>query len=234
MQPADIAPRDGVIVPLDLPDVEAAEAMVARLGDSVTFYKIGYQLAYAGGLPLVSKLADQGSLEGIVSGKRRLRVREAESALMAARSNRDDALRLLRFQVAQAFYGVLAAQASESADREVAGTFAQTLDLIGVRYWHTCRLCQLAPAGRQHIGAAVADMVAALGLDDDFGAGLLRRLDAILLHRLLTTSQARRPQVNAIDGRWQEHCCVDDDVVGLTDAWIGNPVISKNASHLLL
>ena len=60
MQPADIAPRDRVIVPLDLPDVEAAEAMVARLGDSVTFYKIGYQLAYAGGLPLVSKLADQG------------------------------------------------------------------------------------------------------------------------------------------------------------------------------
>jgi orotidine-5'-phosphate decarboxylase len=60
MQPADIAPRDRVIVPLDLPSVEAAEAMVARLGDSVTFYKIGYQLAYAGGLPLVSKLADQG------------------------------------------------------------------------------------------------------------------------------------------------------------------------------
>jgi orotidine-5'-phosphate decarboxylase len=34
--------------------------MIARLGDSVTFYKIGYQLAYAGGLPLVRKLADQG------------------------------------------------------------------------------------------------------------------------------------------------------------------------------
>jgi len=34
--------------------------MIARLGDSVTFYKIGYQLAYAGGLPLVRQLADQG------------------------------------------------------------------------------------------------------------------------------------------------------------------------------
>jgi orotidine-5'-phosphate decarboxylase len=60
MQPAIIAPRDRVIVPLDLPSVAAAEAMVARLGDSVTFYKIGYQLAYAGGLPLVGKLVDQG------------------------------------------------------------------------------------------------------------------------------------------------------------------------------
>src|SRR5438445_1010837 len=60
MQPANIAPKDRLIVPLDLPGVAEAEAMIARLGDSVTFYKIGYQLAYAGGLPLVSKLADKG------------------------------------------------------------------------------------------------------------------------------------------------------------------------------
>jgi len=60
MQPSQIAPRDRLIVGLDLPDVAAAEAMIARLGDSVTFYKIGYQLAYAGGLPLVRKLADTG------------------------------------------------------------------------------------------------------------------------------------------------------------------------------
>src|ERR1700676_4328905 len=60
MQPSDIAPRDRLIVALDLPGVALAEAMVARLGDSVTFYKIGYQLAYAGGLPLVRQLADSG------------------------------------------------------------------------------------------------------------------------------------------------------------------------------
>jgi orotidine-5'-phosphate decarboxylase len=60
MQPAIIAPRDRVIVPLDLPSVAAAEAMIARLGDSVTFYKIGYQLAYAGGLPLVPQLVKSG------------------------------------------------------------------------------------------------------------------------------------------------------------------------------
>ena len=60
MQPLDIAPRDRLIVALDLPSAALAEAMVARLGDSVTFYKIGYQLAYAGGLPLVRQLADGG------------------------------------------------------------------------------------------------------------------------------------------------------------------------------
>jgi orotidine-5'-phosphate decarboxylase len=60
MQPSKIAPRDRLIVALDLPEVTAAEAMIARLGDSVTFYKIGYQLGYAGGLPLVRRLADAG------------------------------------------------------------------------------------------------------------------------------------------------------------------------------
>jgi orotidine-5'-phosphate decarboxylase len=60
MTSASISPRDRLIVALDVPSVAAAEAMIARLGDSVTFYKIGYQLGYAGGLPLVRKLADAG------------------------------------------------------------------------------------------------------------------------------------------------------------------------------
>src|SRR5471030_3062900 len=60
MQPTEIVPRDRMIVALDLPGVDAAEAMIGRLGDSVTFYKIGYQLAYAGGLPLVRQLAGSG------------------------------------------------------------------------------------------------------------------------------------------------------------------------------
>src|SRR5438132_13617062 len=60
MQPANIAARDRLIVALDLPSTAAAEAMISRLGDSVNFYKIGYQLAYAGGLPLARQLADKG------------------------------------------------------------------------------------------------------------------------------------------------------------------------------
>jgi orotidine-5'-phosphate decarboxylase len=60
MPATDIPARDRLIVALDLPSVRAAEAMVARLGDGVTFYKIGYQLAFAGGLPLVRELADMG------------------------------------------------------------------------------------------------------------------------------------------------------------------------------
>ena len=43
-------PRERLIVALDVSSVADAEAMVERLGDAVSFYKIGYQLAFAGGL----------------------------------------------------------------------------------------------------------------------------------------------------------------------------------------
>ena len=55
-----IEPRDRLIVALDLPSVAAADAMVARLGDAVSFYKIGYQLAFAGGLGFAEELARAG------------------------------------------------------------------------------------------------------------------------------------------------------------------------------
>ena len=55
-----LAPRERLIVALDLPSVEASEALVGRLGDAVSFYKIGYQLAYAGGLSYAQKLASSG------------------------------------------------------------------------------------------------------------------------------------------------------------------------------
>jgi orotidine-5'-phosphate decarboxylase len=53
-------PRDRLILALDVPTVGAAEAMVDRVGDSVGVYKIGYQLAYAGGLPFAEALARAG------------------------------------------------------------------------------------------------------------------------------------------------------------------------------
>lgn len=52
--------RERLIVALDLPSVHAAESMVSRLGDSILFYKIGYQLAFAGGLPFAAGLIAAG------------------------------------------------------------------------------------------------------------------------------------------------------------------------------
>lgn len=42
-------PKDRLIVALDVPDAEAARALVRQLGDSVSFYKIGMELCMAGG-----------------------------------------------------------------------------------------------------------------------------------------------------------------------------------------
>ena len=55
-----LQPRDRLIVALDVSTVEEAQAMVARLGDAVSFYKIGYQLALAGGLSYAAALIDSG------------------------------------------------------------------------------------------------------------------------------------------------------------------------------
>jgi orotidine-5'-phosphate decarboxylase len=55
-----LVPRDRLIVALDLPSVKEADAMVARLGDAATFYKVGYQLAFAGGLSFVDSLIRAG------------------------------------------------------------------------------------------------------------------------------------------------------------------------------
>ena len=52
--------RDRLIVALDVPTVAEAEAMVARLGDAVSFYKVGMQLQFAGGLEFAERLARSG------------------------------------------------------------------------------------------------------------------------------------------------------------------------------
>jgi len=55
-----VAARDRLIVGLDLPTIAEAEKAVAALGDAVSFYKIGYQLAFAGGLDFARELAAGG------------------------------------------------------------------------------------------------------------------------------------------------------------------------------
>jgi orotidine-5'-phosphate decarboxylase len=49
-----------LIVPLDLPSRTEAEAMVERLGDAVSFYKIGLQLLACGGMEMARDLKRRG------------------------------------------------------------------------------------------------------------------------------------------------------------------------------
>jgi orotidine-5'-phosphate decarboxylase len=52
--------RDRLIVGLDIPTIGEAEKMVSTLGDTVSFYKIGYQLVFAGGLEFARDLVKDG------------------------------------------------------------------------------------------------------------------------------------------------------------------------------
>lgn len=52
--------RERLIVGLDLPNVAEAEKAVSDIGDAASFYKIGYQLAFAGGLDFARDLVAEG------------------------------------------------------------------------------------------------------------------------------------------------------------------------------
>jgi len=53
--------RDRLIVGLDVPTVKDAEAVVRDLDGTASFYKIGYQLAFAGGLDFARELVSGGN-----------------------------------------------------------------------------------------------------------------------------------------------------------------------------
>jgi orotidine-5'-phosphate decarboxylase len=52
--------RDRMIVGLDVASVDAARRLTTLIGDAASFYKIGMQLVFAGGLPLIAELAAAG------------------------------------------------------------------------------------------------------------------------------------------------------------------------------
>jgi orotidine-5'-phosphate decarboxylase len=136
-------PRERLIVALDLPSVEAAQAMVARLGDAVSFYKIGYQLAYAGGLAYAPRLADAGNqvfldlklhdigstvAEGVRSvarlGATFLTVHAYPQTMKAAAEAREGRLRILAVTVLTSY---------DDADLAAAGYHGNVAELVAQR-----------------------------------------------------------------------------------------------------
>ena len=53
-------PRDRIIVALDVPNIDEAKQLVAKLKGSVGVYKIGLELLFAGGFQLARQLTDEG------------------------------------------------------------------------------------------------------------------------------------------------------------------------------
>ena len=55
-----IPAKNRIIVALDVPTPDEARKLIHELGDSVGVYKIGLELLFMGGLPLIDKLIDGG------------------------------------------------------------------------------------------------------------------------------------------------------------------------------
>ena len=139
-----IPPRDRLIVALDLPTVQAAEAMVVGLGETASFYKVGLQLIYAGGIPFARDLAAAGkkvfldaklldidntvahAVESIVRlGMTFLTVHAYPQAMRAAVAARGEApLKLL---------GVTVLTSMDDADLAAAGYAGHAVDLVARR-----------------------------------------------------------------------------------------------------
>jgi orotidine-5'-phosphate decarboxylase len=136
-------PRDRLIVALDVSTVEEAQAMVAQLGDAVSFYKIGYQLALAGGLSYAAgligggkklfvdmKLHDIGNTvaAGVKSvsrvGATFLTVHAYPQTMKAAAAAREGGLRILAVTVLTSY---------DDADLKAAGYGGSVRDLVAQR-----------------------------------------------------------------------------------------------------
>jgi orotidine-5'-phosphate decarboxylase len=152
-----VSVRERLIVALDLPDVDEARRMIDRLGDDVAFYKIGYRLAFSGGLVLIEELAARGAdlfldlkLHDIGNT-----VREGVAALAGRR---------LRFLTVHAYPQTMRGAVAGRA--EVSGS---GLGLLGVTALTSYDEADLEEAGyrlsvRELVGRRAAQAVAA-GLD---------------------------------------------------------------------
>jgi len=157
-------PRDRLIVALDVPSVAEAEALVARIGDAATFYKIGYRLAYAGGLDLAARLAARGVKifldlklhdigntveEGVRSasglGATFLTVHAYPQTMAGAVRGRGDGLKLLAVTVLTSY---------DDADAAEAGYALPVADLVARR------AVQAAQAGIDGIVCSATEAVA--------------------------------------------------------------------------
>lgn len=138
----EITPRDRLIVGLDLPSVEQAEAMVKRLGATVTFYKIGMELTYAGGLALAERLVGDG--KGVFID---LKLHDIPNTV--ERATRQIARLGARFLTIHAY--------PQSMKAALAGAAGSGLELLAVTVLTSCDDADLADAG---YALGVKDLVA--------------------------------------------------------------------------
>jgi orotidine-5'-phosphate decarboxylase len=182
-------PRDRLIVALDLPSAAEARRIVAAIGEAAGFYKIGYQLAYAGGLRFAEELIGAGKKvfldlklhdiantveEGVRSvarlGATFLTVHAYPQTMRAALAGRGEAgLQLLAVTVLTSYDDADAREAGYAApvDELVAARAAQARDLgidgIVCAAWEAARVRALVGPDRLIVTPGIRPAGAATG-----------------------------------------------------------------------
>jgi len=141
---ASIGARDRLIVALDVPTIEAARALVGKLGAAVAFYKIGLELVMSGGLDLARELT-RGGKQVFLD----MKLLDIENTVERATRNA---------AATGATFLTVHAQDAKTLRAAVAGKAGSTLEILGVTVLTNLDASDLQQQG---IGASPADLVAA-------------------------------------------------------------------------
>jgi orotidine-5'-phosphate decarboxylase len=141
---ANIGARDRLIVALDVPTIEAARALVGKLGAAVGFYKIGLELVMSGGLDLARELT-RNKKQVFLD----MKLLDIENTVERATRNA---------AATGATFLTVHAQDAKTLRAAVAGKAGSTLEILGVTVLTNLDASDLQQQG---IGASPADLVAA-------------------------------------------------------------------------
>ena len=181
----DIADRERLIVALDLPDTASARQMVERLADTVSFYKLGLELAMSGGyFDLLDWLVDQGKRVFVD-----LKFFDVPATVAAAVRNLRD--RGVTFATVHGNQGIMEAAGEAKGDVKILAVTALTsldrgdLDDLGF----DCEVRELVLSRARRALEAGCDGVVASGLE-------LPALRQTVGQRLLVVTPGIRPVEN--------------------------------------
>ena len=141
---ANIGARDRLIVALDMPTIEAARALVGKLGAAVGFYKIGLELVMSGGLDLARELT-RNKKQVFLD----MKLLDIENTMERATRNA---------AATGATFLTVHAQDAKTLRAAVAGKADSNLRILGVTVLTNLDANDLQQQG---IGASPADLVAA-------------------------------------------------------------------------
>lgn len=214
-----ISARDRLIVALDVPDVARARALVTELGDAVSFYKLGMEIVYGGGLDLARALVDEGK-------KVFLDLKLHDIGTTVERATAQVARIGVTFLTVHAYPQTLAAA--------VAGKAGSDLSILGVTVMTSYDNADLAAAG-YHAGVQETVERRALQTRDAGAEGLIlsaaeaASVRALVGPELLLVTPGIRPAGGSADDQKRIFTPGDAIRAGANYLVVGRPVTA--ASH---